>query len=213
MITRLDADVGKLVRLIDELGLATETLIILTSDNGPWGGMPRLFNSAGPLRGEKRQLYEGGIRVPFIARRPGYVPAGKVSHEVIAFWDMMPTFAELAGTEAPADIDGISVAAALRGEAVQAPREYLYWDYGHNRETYHQAIRMGDWKGVRHGQGGRVEIYDLSKDSAEAHDVAAEHAEIVCKIEQLMRAAVTPSRRYEVGKLYEGGPIWQSSAQ
>lgn len=168
----LDDDEGKMVRLIDELGLATKTLIIVTSDHGPWGGMPRLFNSAGPLRGEKRQLYEGGIRVPFIARRPGHVPAGKVSDEVIAFWDMLPTFAELAGAEAPADVDGISIAAALKGEEVEASHEYLYWDYGHNRQTYHQAIRMGDWKGVRHGQGGRVELYDLSEDLAEAHDVA-----------------------------------------
>ncbi|HIG29734.1 MAG TPA: N-acetylgalactosamine 6-sulfate sulfatase [Verrucomicrobiales bacterium] len=211
MITHLDADVGRIVRLIDELGLATETLIIFTSDHGPWGGMPRLFDSAGPLRGKKRELYEGGIRVPFIARRPGYVPARKLSDEVIAFWDMMPTFAELAGAEAPADIDGISVAAALRGEEFQARREYLYWDYGHNRTTYHQAVRIGDWKALRHGQGGRVELYDLSGDLAESHNVADQHAEIVSRIEQIMRTAVTPSRRYQVGKLYEGGPIWQSS--
>ena len=132
---------------------------------------------------------------------------------MIAFWDMMPTFAELAGTdETPTDIDGISVAAALRGEEVQAPHEYLYWDYGHNRETYHQAVRMGDWKGVRHGEGGRIELYDLSEDLAESHDIATQHAEIVSKIEQLLRTAVTPSHRYEVGKLYEGGPIWQSQA-
>ncbi|MCA9232675.1 MAG: arylsulfatase, partial [Planctomycetales bacterium] len=213
MITRLDGDIGRIVRLVEELGLTQNTLFVFTSDHGPWSGMPKLFHSAGPLRGEKRQLYEGGIRVPFIVRWAGHVPSGKVSNEVVAFWDMLPTFAELAGVDPPQGLDGISVAAAFKGESVPAKREYLYWDYGHNRETYHQAVRIGDWKGIRNGQGEPIELYDLSKDVAEELNIAADHPQVVSNIEALMSSAVTPNARYEVGKLYQGSPIWKPSAQ
>ena len=213
MITRLDGDVGRIVDLVEELGLTRRTLIIFTSDQGPWGGMPRLFNSAGPLRGEKRQLYEGGIRVPFIARWPGHVPAGRVSDEIIAFWDMMPTFAELAGVQSPDGIDGISTVEALRGEKLSNPHKHLYWDYGHNREEYHQAVRMGNWKGVRHGMDGPIELYDLSADLSESSNIAKQQPKIVKEIERLMQTSVTPNPRYEVGKLYQGGPIWKASVE
>lgn len=209
MIARLDGDVGRIVALVDSLGIADNTLIIFTSDHGPWGGMPKGFDSAGPLRGDKRDVYEGGIRVPFIARWPGKVPAGATSDEVIAFWDMMPTFAELAGVPAPDGIDGTSVAAALRGGKVPQPHEYLYWDYGHNRDRYDQAVRLGNWKGIRHGAGGPIQLYDLTQDISESNDVAAAHAEVVKKIEHIMRTAVTPSPRYEVGNIYDGKAIWQ----
>ena len=213
MITRLDRDVGRIVELVDALGLADKTLIIFTSDHGPWSGMPKLFDSSGPLRGEKRQLYEGGIRVPLIARWPSHVPGGAVSDEVVAFWDMLPTFAELANTSAPKDIDGISVVAALRGGKVESPHDYLYWDYGHARDVYHQAVRMGDWKAVRHRVGGPIELYDLSRDIGESNDVSTSNTQIVEQVEQIMRVAVSPSPRYEVGKLYTGKPIWNPSAQ
>jgi len=213
MITRLDSDVGRIVDLVEELGLTRQTLIIFTSDHGPWGGMPRLFNSAGPLRGEKRQVYEGGIRVPFIARWPGYVPAGRVSDEVIAFWDMMPTFAEFAEVPSPDGIDGISIVEALRGKKLSNPHEYLYWDYGHNREEYHQAIRMGNWKGVRHGVDGPIELYDLSADLSESSNLARKQPKVVKQIERLMQTAVTADPRYKVGKLYQGGPIWKASVE
>ena len=211
MVTRIDRDVGRIVELVDKLKLADKTLIVFTSDHGPWAGMPKLFNSSGPLRGEKRQVYEGGIRVPFIARWPGQVPAGKVSDELIAFWDILPTFAELANAQAPDDIDGISVVAALRGGEVEPPHEYLYWDYGHAREVYHQAVRMGKWKAVRHGVAGSIELYDLSRDLGETKDVSASHPQIVERIEHLMHTAVTPSPRYQVGTLYTGQPIWKPS--
>ena len=213
MITRLDSDVGRIIELIEQLGLTERTLILFTSDHGPWSGMPVLFNSSGPLRGEKRQLYEGGIRVPFIARWPGQVSAGEVSSQVITFWDMLPTLADLAGIQPPAGLDGISVADALRGKKLSGAREYLYWDYGHNRETYHQAVRMGRWKGIRHGQGGPIELYDLSTDLDESNNVAAAHPKTVTQIDRLMQRAVTPSARYEVGKRYEGGPIWKPSVE
>jgi arylsulfatase A-like enzyme len=213
MITRLDSDVGRIVNLIEQLGLTKQTLILFTSDHGPWRGMPVLFNSSGPLRGHKRQVYEGGIRVPFIARWPGRVPAGMVSDEVIAFWDMLPTFAELAGVKPPEGIDGISVVNALLGKKLKNSHDYLYWDYGHNREKYHQAVRMGNWKGVRHGRSELIELYDLTTDLGEANDLAAEHPAIVKQIGRLMQTAVIPNDRYEVGKLYKGGPIWKASVQ
>jgi arylsulfatase A-like enzyme len=210
MITRLDSDVGRMVRLIEQLDLTQQTLILFTSDHGPWSGMPVLFNSSGPLRGHKRQLYEGGIRVPFIARWPGRVPAGMTSDEVVVFWDLLPTFAELAGVTPHEEIDGISILDALLGKELKNPHDYLYWDYGHNRNEYHQAVRMGDWKGIRHGQVGTIELYNLTTDLGETNDVATKHPAIVNQIGRLMQSAVIPSDRYEVGKLYQGGPIWKA---
>ena len=209
MITRLDGDVGRIVALIDSLELSDRTLIVFTSDNGPWGAAPKMFDSNGPLRGVKRDMYEGGIRVPFIARWPAHCPAGNVSDEVFAFWDMLPTFAELAGAKVPSGRDGISVVPALRGEKLVNPHEYLYWDYGHCRKVYHQAVRMGNWKAIRHGQDADLELYDLSQDIAETQDVAEQHADVVDKVRRIMAAAATPSDRYPIGTIYKGKPIWQ----
>jgi len=211
MVTRLDRDVKKIVDLVDQLGISDNTLIIFTSDHGPWGGMPKLFNSAGPLRGEKRDVYEGGIRVPFIARWPGKVPADSTSNEVIAFWDMLPTFAEFAGVEPPINIDGISVVDAILGKKLKKQHDYLYWDYGHNRDQYDQAVRLGDWKGVRRGVGGPIELYNLSQDISESNNLAQSHPGIVKKIENIMTTAVTPHPLYQIGKIYEGKAIWKRS--
>ncbi len=210
MITRLDRDVGRIVDLIDELGLSGDTLIVFSSDNGPWGRAPRRFDSAGPLRGVKTQLYEGGIRVPFIARWPGTIPAGAVSDEVIGFHDILPTFAELAGVPAPGNIDGTSIVAALKGGAIEKPHEYFYWDYGHCRPRYDQAVRLGDWKGVRLGRDGPVQLFDLADDPGETTDVAGSHPGVVARIRNLMSEAVTPSAAYPVGSVYRGKPIWQA---
>ena len=209
MIHKLDKDVGRIVDLVDELGLADNTLIIFTSDNGGHHGTPEMIDTSGPLRGFKRDVYEGGIRVPFIARWPGKVPAGKSSDELVAFWDMMPTLAEVAGATPPANVDGISVLKALEGGAVANPHAYLYWDYGHNRERYDQAVRMGDWKGVRLGRETPIELYDLSNDIGEQQDVAKQHPDIVRQIETIMARATVPNARYEVGKPYTGGAIWK----
>lgn len=209
MVSRLDDSVGRIVALIEELGLTRDTLIIFASDNGGFDGVPGKFKTNGALRGFKRDLTEGGIRAPFIARWPGVVPQGKTSDEMVAFWDMLPTFAELAGAEIPANIDGVSVAEALIGNPVSQPHEYLYWDYGHCRERYDQAVRMGRWKGIRLGRGAKLQLYDLGIDPGEETDIAAGHAEIVRKIEEIMEKAVSPNPRYPIGVEYTGSPLWK----
>ncbi len=209
MIHMLDRDVGRIAKLVDELGLKEKTLIIFTSDNGGHKTVWKEFNTNGPLRGYKRNLTEGGIRVPFIARWPGKVPAGKSSHEIIAFQDMMPTFAELAGVNCPNNIDGISVVNALLGGEVKNPHKYLHWDYGHCRNRYDQAVRLGNWKGIRLGQQNKIQLYDLSTDVSEETDVANMHPEVIQHIETIMQTAVKASERYPIGQRYTGRPIWK----
>lgn len=210
MVHRLDRDVGRIVALIEELGLTRNTLVVFTSDNGGHATVPEAFDTNGPLRGFKRHLTEGGIRVPFIARWPGAVPQGATTDAVIAFWDMLPTFAQLAGAETPASLDGISVVDALAGGAVPESRPCLYWDYGHCRDRYDQAVRMDQWKGIRHGKDAPLQLYNLEQDLGEEHDVAAQHPDIVRRIQAAMDQAVTPSPRYPIGQPYQGGPIWKT---
>ncbi len=212
MVHMLDRDVGRIVDLIDELGLRENTLIIFTSDNGGHATVWDRMDTSGPLTGYKRDLTEGGIRVPFIARWHGTIPENRTSDEIIAFQDMMPTFAELADVKPAKNIDGISVVRALMGGELDQPHEYLYWDYGHCRDRYDQAVRMGKWKGIRHGQANDIELYDLSVDIAEENDLAEQHPEIVRQIGEIMQTAMVPSDRYPIGKPYEGGPIWKKSA-
>ena len=212
MIHLLDRDVGRIVALIEELDVARDTLIILTSDNGGHSATPERFNTSGPLRGFKRDLTEGGIRVPFIARWPGTIPMGASSEEIVTFWDMMPTFAELADTRVPSGIDGISVVNALVGRRIEAPHEYLYWDYGHCRDRYDQAVRIGKWKGIRLGQEAKLQLYDLENDIAETNDIADERPDVVRQIGAAMAEAVRPHPRYPVGKEYTGGPIWKKGS-
>ncbi len=197
MITRMDKDVGKLMASLKSLGLDENTLVIFTSDNGAHkegGHDPEFFHSHGDLRGIKRDLYEGGIRVPTMARWPGMIGAGQVSDQVWAFWDFLPTAAELAGSKPPAGLDGISMAAALLGKP-QRNHEYLYWEF-HER-GFSQAVRMGNWKGVRVGARSHpIELFDLSKDPGEKNDVAGQNQEIVAKIGQLMKSARTDSKEF-----------------
>ena len=209
MVHRLDRDVGRMMDLLDELELTENTLFIFTSDNGGHFDTPEIFQTSGPLRGFKRDLYEGGIRVPFIARWPGTVPAGKTSDEVVAFWDMLPTFAALAGAETPKQVDGISVVDALTGGAIATPHRYLYWDYGHCRERYDRAVRTGKWKGIQLGKESPIQLYDLDADLGETTDVAGGQPDVVARIAAIMDEAFTPSPRYPVGTVYEGDPIWQ----
>ncbi|MHC4629038.1 MAG: arylsulfatase [Planctomycetota bacterium] len=210
MITLLDADVGRIAELTRELKIDKKTLIIFTSDNGPWTGAPvEKFRSSGPLRGYKRTLYEGGIRVPFIAHWPGVIPANRISHEVITFWDMLPTLAEIAGAKVPENIDGLSVWKAFKGQSLERAHRYLYWDYGHCRARYDQAVRLGTWKGIRHGTENEIQLYDLDSDVQEKFNVADQHPAVVKKIAEIMQRAVVPSERYPIGKIYLGKPIWR----
>jgi len=192
MITRLDSDIGVLIQLIRDLGIDNKTLVIFTSDNGPHreGGVdPAFFNSSGPLRGRKRDLYEGGIRVPMIAWWPGVIQAGTVSDHISAFWDFLPTACQLANVELPPGIDGISFVPELSG-SIQPKHDYLYWEYpmGVGR----QAVRYGNWKGIipnRINHRDVMELYDLSTDIGETTNVAEEHPDIVLSIYGMMEQA------------------------
>jgi arylsulfatase A-like enzyme len=194
MITRLDGDVGRVLRRLKDLGLEDDTIVFFSSDNGPHkegGADPAFFRSAGPLRGYKRAMYDGGIRVPMIVRWPGRVDSGSVSDAVWAFWDALPTLAEIAGAPAPSSIDGISQVPALLGKGEQIPHEYLYWEFHEGGSK--QAVRAGDWKAVRLGPGKPLELYDLKTDVGETHDVAGQHPDVVARIEGYLRSARTDS--------------------
>ena len=197
MITRMDRDIGSLMAKLKELGIDEKTLVIFSSDNGPHaeGHAPKYFQSSGPLRGMKRDLTEGGIRVPAIARWPGKIKAGSVSEHVWAFWDFMPTACELAGITPPQDINGISMKNALLG-GEQKQHEYLYWEF-HER-GFTQAVRMGNWKAVRNVHGKPTELYDLSKDIGEEKNLAAQHPDIVKKAEELFKTARVDSAEFPI---------------
>jgi arylsulfatase A-like enzyme len=209
MLYKLDKDVGKIVQLVGELGLSEETLIIFTSDNGGHSSVWKEFKTNGPLRGYKRDLTEGGIRVPFIANWPGKIPEGTTSKRVIAFQDMMPTFSGMAGIQAPEKTDGISILPILLGKKQEKTHPYLYWDYGHCRARYDQAVRMENWKGIRKGSESQIELYDVERDIGEERNVADEFPNVIKKIEKIMETAAVPSERYKVGDIYKGGPIWK----
>jgi arylsulfatase A-like enzyme len=197
MVTRMDRDIGQLLALLRKLGIAENTLVLFTSDNGTHaegGYNPGILNSNGPLRGIKRDLYEGGIRVPMIAWMPGTVPSGRVSDKVWAMWDFMPTAAELAGTRPTQSTNGISMVKALLDQP-QEDHEYLYWEYLVGGES-RQAVRIGDWKAVRYGFNQPTELYDLSVDIGEKNDIASDYPDIVFQAEELFRTARMHSDHY-----------------
>src|SRR5438067_388543 len=199
MITRLDADVGKLLAKLRELGLADNTLVLFSSDNGPHkegGNDPAFFHSSGPFRGIKRDLTEGGIRVPMIAWGKMVGKPGTTNDHVWAFWDVPATFAEVAGAEWPAGGDGISAAAAITGRGEPKRHEFLYWEF-HER-GFKQAVQHGDWKAIRPGPGKPLELYDLAKDAGEAADVAKDHPDVVAKVEAYLATARTESKEFPV---------------
>jgi arylsulfatase A len=199
MITRMDRDVGRILDLLDELKLAENTLVLFTSDNGPitaGGQDPEFFNSAGPLRDLKFTLWEGGIRVPFLARWPGKVAPGTTSGLPSAFWDMFPTFTELAGVPAPKGLDGVSILPTLLGEpAKQKRHEHLYWEYNGA-----QAVRMGKWKALRPAVDRPVQLYDLAADIGETRNVASAHADVVARIGRIMEEARVDSEEFPLVK-------------
>lgn len=209
MVHRIDQTVGRITTLIDRAGLAERTLIVFTSDNGGHSAVDPMFNTNGPLRGHKRDLYEGGIRVPMIVRRPGTVPGGVTSDAVVAFQDVLPTLADLADIDLPADIDGVSLRKVFEGETSSSADRMLYWDYGHCRERFDQAVRLGRWKAIQFGRGSAIELYDLMDDPSESNDIADAHPDVVSAAADAMEAAFVPHDRYPVGTIYRGGPIWK----
>lgn len=195
MVERLDADVGRVIAQLKESGLDDNTLVLFASDNGAGGGPANnaRFGSQAGLREVKGTLREGGIRVPLIARWPGKVPAGKTSEFPTAFWDFLPTAAELAGTGAPKGIDGISILPTLSGKS-QKPHEYLYWER-RTAKKLTRVVRQGSWKGYQESEDAPVELYDLKTDRGETKNVAAAHPDVVNRMTGIMRTArvdVTP---------------------
>tara|TARA_Y100001934_G_scaffold254246_1_gene319950 strand:- start:5446 stop:6774 length:1329 start_codon:yes stop_codon:yes gene_type:complete len=187
MITHMDSQVGELFKLLKQLKIDRNTLVFFTSDNGPHsegGHVHEFFDANGPLRGYKRDLYEGGIRVPAIARWPGIVKAGTETDEPLAFWDFLPTACELAGVKPPKDIDGISFVPTLKGEK-QKSHDHLYWRYSNKR-----AIRRGKWKLVQVKPDAPFELYNLQNDIGESNNLATQHPALVKQLATLMDAAV-----------------------
>jgi arylsulfatase A-like enzyme len=204
MVTMLDRDVGRVLDLLDDLGLSKNTLVLFTSDNGPHregGHDPEYFDSNGPLRGIKRDVYDGGIRVPLIARWPGAIAPGSITPHVAAFWDLLPTCAEFAGAKIPKHLDGISFAPTLRGDSAQQKQhDYLYWEF--YEQGGRQALRARDWKAVRmnvlRDPAAPVELYNLTDDVGETHDLAASNPETAARLRALMRSTHTPSRDFSL---------------
>jgi len=201
MVTLLDRQVGEIADKLKELGLEKNTLIIFTSDNGPHlegGADPDYFDSNGPFKGYKRDLYEGGIRVPAFARWPGKIKAGTTTAHISAFWDVLPTIAELTGGQAPAGIDGISFLPAMLGKKGQQEHDYLYWEF--HESGGRQAVRRNDWKLVRYHildpEKITTELYDLSRDPGETTNVADQHPGVVEELLIIMQEARTPSPEF-----------------
>lgn len=197
MITRMDRDVGRILNLLKELELDDNTIVFFTSDNGAAAtNWTDYFNSSGKLRAGKGTLYEGGTRVPMIARWPGKITPGSHSDLPWAFWDILPTFTDLAGVETDHQTDGISVAPTLLGAGEQERHEFLYWEYPRSApggtfrdEVPRQAVRMGKWKAVRPEPDGGLELYDLEADESETIDVAAANPAVMQKIEEYLKTA------------------------
>jgi arylsulfatase A-like enzyme len=199
MITRMDRDVGRILERLEQDGLDERTLIFFTSDNGPHregGNDPDFADSNGPLRGIKRSLHEGGIRVPMIARWPGKIQAGSENNFAGGFWDVLPTLADLANAKdkVPAEVDGLSFVPTLLGQGEQPQPEYLYWAF--YEAGGGQAIRQGDWKAIQQPIGAPVRLYNLANDLGEDRDVAAEHPERVKQLTAKMAEAYRPSERW-----------------
>jgi arylsulfatase A-like enzyme len=198
MVSRMDRDVGRVLALLKELRLEEDTIVFFTSDNGSavplWGD--DYFRSTAGLRGHKQNLYEGGIRIPMVVRWPGKIARGSVNSHAWGFWDVLPTFAEIAGAKPPARIDGVSVLPTLLGKSQPAEKS-MYWELPeYNAKTGEfkdeapmQAARMGDWKAIRPKPGGPIELYNLKADPYEQRDVSADQPETLAKFEAFLRQA------------------------
>jgi len=203
MVYLLDKQVGEIRKKVEELGIAENTIIIFTSDNGPHqegGADPNYFNSNADLKGYKRDLYEGGIRVPMIANWPEKIKPNSTSNHISAFWDFLPTVCEIAQIKTPQSIDGISFLPELLGEK-QDSHDYLYWEF--LEQGGKQALRLGDWKGIRlnmtNNAEAPIELYNLASDIGEQNNIATENPEIVEKIVNIMEKEHTYSKEFSFG--------------
>ena len=205
MVTYLDKLVGEVLAKLQELGLEENTIVFFTSDNGPQPGawsdtFVDYFDGNGPYRGAKTNFYEGGIRAPLLVRWPGKIKPGGKSDFVGYFPDVMPTLAELAGAadRLPKNLDGISFVPALLGAGEQQQHEHLYWEAaGAKQDIVQQAVRWGNWKAVKNRGNSRFELYDLSADIGEEHDLASKKPEVMAKIEAICREEHAPERKYQ----------------
>lgn len=201
MINLLDNQVGEIMDKVNQLGIAENTIIIFSSDNGPHaegGADPSYFNSGGGLKGIKRDLYEGGVRVPMIVNWPGTIEAGRESDHISAFWDIVPTLAEITDVASPDSIDGLSFLPELLGEE-QQKHDHLYWEF--YEQGGKQAVRKGNWKAVRlhvgrDYEGTPVELYNLEEDPSELNNVVAEYPEIAADMLELIKSSHTPSENF-----------------
>jgi arylsulfatase A-like enzyme len=200
MVTSMDDYIGKLLQQLKKNGLDKNTIVVFASDNGTHieGGRrmqdaTEIFRSSGPLKGIKRDLYEGGIRIPFLVKWPGHVPANSTSQYTGAFWDLLPTVAAIAGAKV-SHTDGISFLPALKRKSQQDQHEFLYWEF--YEQGFKQAIRKGEWKAIRFYKDARplrTELYNLANDIGETTDLSQAHPEKVNELEALMEAAHKPS--------------------
>jgi arylsulfatase A-like enzyme len=202
MVHMIDADVGTLLEQIKQLGLDNNTIIFFTSDNGPNGSKshdPEFFESNGIYKGYKRDMYEGGIRIPMVVRWPGKVAPNSVSDAVWAFWDFLPTAADIAGIPFENKTDGISVLPSILGQK-QKLHDYLYWDYAHVRGNFMQAARWDDWKGIKFNDTGFYEIYNLKTDPGESKNLADKRPDLLSRFNEILKEAYEPSPDYPVGQ-------------
>ena len=200
MVTRLDGYVGDVMETLEDLGIADNTIIVFSSDNGPHlegGADPDFFNSNAGATGYKRDMTDGGICTPMLVRWNNKIKAGTISDHISAFWDVLPTMDEIAGVEAPANTDGISMLDEWLGKE-QKEHEYLYWEYTAGKGD--MAVRMGDWKAIRTDLNktaeGSIAIYNLKEDPKELNDVAASHPNLVKKAKDIMQKEHTRSELF-----------------
>ncbi len=200
MVTRMDKGVGAIMDLLKELRIEDNTIVMFSSDNGhhdEGGHNTETFDPNGPLRGMKRDLYEGGIRVPLIVRWPGKIKPGSVTDHISYFGDLMATAADLTGAKMPKEVDSISFLPALLGEKNQPTHQYLYWEF--YEQGSKQAIRAGDWKAVRIPMfDGDIELYNLKNDLGESNNIAKDHPEVVAQMDRLMKEAHRPNSNWVV---------------
>ncbi len=201
-VTNLDRCVGQILKKLKDLGIEENTIVMFSSDNGSHkegGANPAFFNSSGGLRGAKRDLYEGGIRVPFIVKWKNQIQPQRVSDHVSVFWDLLPTLADISKTDlSDIQTEGVSFLPTLLNQSLkQAQHNYLYWEFHENPST-EQAVRMGKWKAIRHTPDEELELYDLTDDPSEKTNLAAQKQDVVNEIAQILKIARTPHPIWEV---------------